>query len=395
MQADWDTNCIACCSAPRVVRLRPCGHALYCGICTIKAFKPGAHLECATCKAGVAQLEYGGDLPPSVTRMPTDPQPALANAVTSTPLEFLTARAASGDEVMADAARAKLEGEELEGSDDGGVYLEEEEDALIQAARDGDLDRVQLLLHLDAGNSDRDPEVNINATDADEVTALIAAAHGGHREVVTLLLAADGINVNAASVSGNTALICAAQQGHTEVVSLLVAADEIDVNAGSATALMWAVHEGHTQVVTLLLAADGIDVNAVDASGKTALICAAHRGRAEVVTLLLGADGIDVNAADASGGTALICAADKGRAEVVTLLVAAAGIDVNAADVSGYTALICAAHRGRAEVVTLLLAADGIDVNAEDSRRKTALQYASAKGHAAAVELLRRKRPRK
>lgn len=331
MQEDWDTNCIACCSAPRVVRLRPCGHALYCGICTIRAFKPGAHLECATCTAGVMQLEYGGDLPPSVTRMPTDPQPTLANAVTSTPLEFLTARAASGDEVMADAARAKLEGEEVEGSDDGGVYLEEEEDALIQAARDGDLDRVQLLLHLDAGNADRDPEVNINvnATDADE-----------------------------------------------------------------ATALMWAVHEGHPQVVTLLLAADGIDVNAVDASGKTALICAAHRGHAEVVTLLLGADGIDVNAADASGGTALICAADKGQTEVVALLLGTTSIDVNAADVSGCTALICAAYLGRTEVVTLLVAAEGIDVNATNSRRRTALQYASAEGHAAIVELLRRRRPR-
>jgi ankyrin repeat protein len=61
--------------------------------------------------------------------------------------------------------------------------------------------------------------------------------------------------VNAADVSGYTALICAAHRGRAEVVTLLLAADGIDVNAEDSrrkTALQYASAKGHAAAVELL-----------------------------------------------------------------------------------------------------------------------------------------------
>ncbi len=78
-----------------------------------------------------------------------------------------------------------------------------------------------------------------------------------------LLLARQGVDVNMTEMNGGTALIAASQQGHVEVVRLLLAHQDVEVNKtllqNGATALIAASQQGHVEVVRLLLALEGVE----------------------------------------------------------------------------------------------------------------------------------------
>ena len=80
--------------------------------------------------------------------------------------------------------------------------------ALIEAARKGDLKKVQELLKKGA---------DVNAKDEKEegITALMAASIAGHLDIVRLLLK-KGADVNAKDAAGRTALMFAAQEKESE-----------------------------------------------------------------------------------------------------------------------------------------------------------------------------------
>ena len=83
------------------------------------------------------------------------------------------------------------------------------------------------------------------------------AAHKGHTEMVTALLAAPGLDVNAARGDGSTALMHAARGGYLETVTALLAAPGLDVNAATGdgtTALALAEGQGHVEIASLLRA---------------------------------------------------------------------------------------------------------------------------------------------
>ena len=85
--------------------------------------------------------------------------------------------------------------------------------ALVQAAKDGNLQAVQTAL---ANGADVDMKTTHGTT------ALYMASSHGHREVVKLLLE-KGADVNVkTTTNGLTALFIASQNGHTEVVNLLI-----------------------------------------------------------------------------------------------------------------------------------------------------------------------------
>jgi len=147
-------------------------------------------------------------------------------------------------------------------------------------------------------------------------TALIAAAHLGHAEAVKMLIAAKAPlnHVNnlgwtalmEAVVLGNggasarnitsrydgTALIAAAHIGHVQVVKMLIAAKAPlnHVNNLGWTALMEAVVLGngganHTATLRALVEA-GCDVNIADKQGATPLQHARRRGYVEIARIL-------------------------------------------------------------------------------------------------------------
>src|SRR5436190_2946144 len=172
--------------------------------------------------------------------------------------------------------------------------------------------------------------VDVNAAQADGMTALHWAAYQDDVDVVTLLLRA-GANVKAASRYGLTPLSLACTNGNAAIVELLLKSGA-DANApvpGGETPLMTAARTGSLAVVQALLAhgarIDGRD----DRRGQTALMWAAAEGHADVVQALIDADA-DVRARVPSGFTPLFFAIREGHRDVVRLLLKA-GADVNEA----------------------------------------------------------------
>ncbi len=126
-----------------------------------------------------------------------------------------------------------------------------DEAALLRAAGEGRVDDVRALL---------DQGVDVNARNEEGWTPLIAAALGGHTEVVGLLLehGADPQATSMRTPDGDaalTALIVAARYGHTEVVNALLAGGaEVDATSRNGVcALEAAVSGAHDEVVKLLV----------------------------------------------------------------------------------------------------------------------------------------------
>jgi ankyrin repeat protein len=168
-------------------------------------------------------------------------------------------------------------------------------------------------------------------------------------------------NVNAAQADGMTALHWAVQHADVAAVEMLLAAgaDVKAVNRYGVTPLAIACTTGNGPIVEKLLAA-GADANAALPGGETPLMTAARTGRVGPVKALL-ARGADVNARERKEQTALMWAAADGNLEVVDCLLEA-GADYRTALSSGFTPFFFAVREGHSPIVFRFLAA-GIDVN--------------------------------
>lgn len=153
-----------------------------------------------------------------------------------------------------------------------------ERTALIEAAKNGKLDTVMLLLKVKADVSKRD-KFGWNA--------LMWAAKSGSVDVLECLLNANPEEVNS-EIRGATALIRAATAGHAKAVELLLkfkADCEARERSENQTALMKAAQGGHEKVITKLLMF-GADATAMDDNQETALSLARKRSLGNIETLL-------------------------------------------------------------------------------------------------------------
>lgn len=190
---------------------------------------------------------------------------------------------------------------------------------------------------------------DVEAVDADGLTALHLAAERGSVAVAKVLLD-QGADPNRPTPRGETALALAAHPGPLkptearEVVDLL-RAHGAEVDLHSAAML------GDTELLTTLLDARPTAVDTPDAGGATALFHAAHNLRLAAVDLLL-ARGADAGRARPDGQTPLSAAVDHrwdqgGEAVVARLLAAGPTVD-----------LFSAAQLGMTERVVELVEAD-------------------------------------
>src|SRR3990167_2307309 len=120
--------------------------------------------------------------------------------------------------------------------------------SLIEASRTGDLVRVRQLI---SGSGKAD----LNITDKNGETPLIAASRYGHSEIVKELLSAEpegkGADPNFANENGERPLYWASRRGHLEVVKelLRVGADPNLADKYDLTPLYWAIDNRHFDVI--------------------------------------------------------------------------------------------------------------------------------------------------
>eukprot|EP00964_Phaeocystis_antarctica_P082158 scaffold51495_cov61-Phaeocystis_antarctica.AAC.1 len=123
-----DESCVCCMSCPRAVRTQPCGHAVYCELCTIRAVQASG-LKCGVCRGAVLKLVVvpvnpASDTPHlrSMQTYQTEPEPE--GSVFESVDAFLQAKLGSDDAEVAEAAQAALarvsgQGEDQEEEQEG------------------------------------------------------------------------------------------------------------------------------------------------------------------------------------------------------------------------------------------------------------------------------------
>lgn len=208
---------------------------------------------------------------------------ATSAQVPPSPIEFehytgLLAAAAGDD---GDALRA-----ELEGGTDPDVRDNYGRTPLHVAAYAGQHDAMAMLVAAGA-----DP----NALESDRYDIVTIAAVANDTRTLRVALALGGRATNTTSPYDGTALIAAAHLGHVEVVKILLRAGApLDhVNNLDWTALIESIVLGdggarHTAIVALLVAA-GANVDLPDGNGQSPRELAHGRGYADIVKILDGA----------------------------------------------------------------------------------------------------------
>ena len=161
-------------------------------------------------------------------------------------------------------------------------------------------------------------------------SAVADAAQGGDREGVRALLK-QAADVNAAQADGMTALHWAAMRNDADLAQTLLYAGanlRATTRINGYTALLLAAKNGNAAVMEPLIKG-GADVNAPTSNGTTPLMFAAAAGNLDAVTELLD-HGANINAAEQYRGlSAIMFAAAADRTDVVNAL-AKHGADLNA-----------------------------------------------------------------
>ena len=233
------------------------------------------------------------------------------------------------------------------------------------------------------------------------VDARLVAAVKNRDTVTTQSLLKQHVDVNAPDAEGMTALHWAAHWGDLDTVKQLIAAGATAkaANRYGVTPLHEAGTIGNVPIIEALLKA-GANPNAAYGSGETPVMTAARTGNVDAVKMLLD-HGADVNVAEEwRGQTALMFAAGENHAATAQFLVER-GANVNARSViydfgslkgtnggiihdrpmGGLTALFFAARQGAIETAKVLVAA-GADMNATEPQYGfTPMQTAIFNGH--------------
>ncbi|KAI7975791.1 hypothetical protein EIK77_005541 [Talaromyces pinophilus] len=250
------------------------------------------------------------------------------------------------------------------------------------AAFHGLLHSIEVLLS-------RRPDIDLEAREDFDRTALIVAAENGHADVVQFLIE-KGANLEAQDYDDRTALYAAAESGHEAVVKVLLekGANKDGPEGPLYSPLGMAVENGHSAVAKLLLHNGANPEGTLDEYGKTALLSAVDMGDADMVRVLLN-KGANPNAAHVDyGWTALTKATENGNEEIAKILLEHDSVDIDAYDdYAGATALFLAARYGREEIAKLLLE-KGANWKAENEDGETLVDVAAQSGNEEMIKRL-------
>ncbi|NWW28571.1 RAI14 protein, partial [Falcunculus frontatus] len=203
------------------------------------------------------------------------------------------------------------------------------DDRLLQAVENGDLEKVASLLGKKGASATKQ--------DSEGKTAFHLAATKGHAECLRIMVT-HGADVTAQDGAGHSALHLAAKNSHPDCVKRLLQskcpADSTD-NSGK-TALHYAASCGCLQAVQVLCE-HKCPINIKDLDGNIPLLLAVQNGHVEVCKYLLD-HGADINTRDKNGRTALMMACEASSLNMVEAFLRR-GADVSLVDVFGQNAL--------------------------------------------------------
>jgi len=211
--------------------------------------------------------------------------------------------------------------------------------------------------------------------------ALLEAAKAGDLAKVTEMLRADPTLANARTAEGIHAAVLALYHGNPVIADAILAhRPSLDVHAAATVGDLARVRE--------LVDRDPGLVRAYSADGFPPLGLAAYMGHRAIVEYLLG-KGADVNqvGTNPSKFTALTGAVASSHRDVVKVLLEAAA-DPNYWYGGGYTPVLEAAAHGDIPMLELLLAHGG-EPTGETEQGKTAVALALENGHPEAAAWLR------
>jgi ankyrin repeat protein len=232
-------------------------------------------------------------------------------------------------------------------------------------------------------------------TDIDEATPFIRACEIGPIDIVKEIFEVREVDINATDMYNRTALLLASKMGHTDIVEYL-----IDKNAKLTiyengryhgwTAYMWACFHGHEAIVKALysLGASSV-ILARDLYHRDGLMLACSQGHVDVVKFLLRA-GCNTEQFDEYNRNALIMASKNGHINVVDILLKNRATIENI-DCCGWSALFWAVKRNHFEIVKLLLQ-HGADCSQRDCDGRDILMHAATNGNRAMFQYLLQKR---
>ncbi|EAY01089.1 ankyrin repeat protein, putative [Trichomonas vaginalis G3] len=163
-------------------------------------------------------------------------------------------------------------------------------------------------------------DVNINAKDNDEKTALHVAAIINKKEIAEFLIS-HGANINEKNKNGETALHKAAFMNSKETVEFLISygANINEKDNDGETTLHKAAFMNNKETIELLIS-HGANINENDKNGETALHKAAFMNNKESVELLIS-HGANINAKEKYGHTPLHLAALMNCKEIASFLI--------------------------------------------------------------------------
>lgn len=248
----------------------------------------------------------------------------------------------------------------------------------------------QVLSEMISGMSATEVQKALNRQSAVGWTPLLIAAHRGHMELVTTLLA-NHARVDVFDLEGRSALHLAAEHGYLQVCDALLA-NKAFINSKSRvgrTALHLAAMNGYSHLVKFLVQDHGAAIDVLTLRKQTPLHLAAGAGQLEVCKLLLEL-GASIDATDDQGQKPIHAAAMNNYAEVAQLFLQRHPSLVMACTKDGNTCAHIAAMQGSVRVIEELMKFDrqGVISARNKLTDATPLQLAAEGGHAEVVKAL-------